>query len=209
MPILPRRRLQTMLDELAPWLTKPQAAHLLSRLDHRDPDSSIPAEYELAVGWALSKAAHLKVEPKYGGRVPDFESADLFSDRPAVIEVVTLSDEGLSDESLMERTANIINQFADQVRRKASKNLHYTFHETSGYRPVRLSVPLGFFTHRSQFWRQRLNATGAAPKRGVCSPCCCGRKTAGSSLRFWSAMWRVGLIKIRVMTMRPGCWRPC
>jgi hypothetical protein len=156
MPILPRRRLQVMLDEFGPWLTRPQAAHLLGRLDHRDPDASIPAEYELAIGWALSKCAQLTVEPKYGRRAPDFESADVFPDRPAVIEVVTLSDEGLSDESLMERTANIINQFADQVRRKASKNLHYTFHETSGYKPVRMKEPMGPFTHRSQFWRQQL-----------------------------------------------------
>jgi hypothetical protein len=156
MPILPRRRLQSMLDELGPRLTKPQASHLRSRLDHRDPDSAIPAEYELLVGWSLSKIANLTVEPKYGRRTPDFESSNLFADRPAVIEVVTLSDEGLSDESLMARTANIINQFADRVRRKASKNLHYTFHEISGYRRVRMRVPIGPFTHKSQFWRQRL-----------------------------------------------------
>jgi hypothetical protein len=146
-----------MLDELGSWLTRSQAAQLLGRLDNnRDPDACIPAEYELAVGWALSKTAQLTVEPKYGRRVPDFESVDLFPDRPAAIEVVTLSDEGLSDEWLMNRVANIINHFADQVRRKASKNLYYTFHETSGYRPVRMRVPIGPFTHRSQFWRQRL-----------------------------------------------------
>ncbi|MBV8979160.1 MAG: hypothetical protein JOZ13_17450 [Alphaproteobacteria bacterium] len=156
MPILSRRRLQSMLDEFGPWLTKPQAAHLVSRLDHRNPDSSIPAEYELLVGWAVSQVADLKAEPRYGRRKPDFESSDLFPDRPAVIEVVTLSDEGLSDESLMQRTANIINQFAARVRRNASRNLHCTFHDRSGYRRVPLREPLGPFTHRSQYWRQRL-----------------------------------------------------
>lgn len=157
MPIFPRRQLQLMLDELGPWLTKSNAADLLGRLEKDDPDQSIPAEYELAVGWALSKHTELAVGPDFG-RVPDFLSRGLFPERPAVIEVTALSDDSFSGQPSMNRTANIINQFADTVRKKASKNLHYTFLETSDYRRVPLKVPLGPFTHKSQYFRTRLTS---------------------------------------------------
>jgi len=147
-----------MLDELGPALDRSQATSLRKRLDSDDPDQSIPAEYELAVGWGLNKITSVEVEPEFGTKNPDYHVKDIFPDRPAVIEVTALSDEALSGAAVMERTANIINQFADSVRRRSSKNLHYTFHETSGFRPVKMRVPLGHFTHRSQYWRKRLTS---------------------------------------------------
>jgi hypothetical protein len=158
MPIFPRRQLQLMLDELGPWLTKAKATDLRNRIESEDPDQCIPGEYELGLGWALSKTAELKISPSFGSKNPDFLSANLFPDRPAVIEVTALSDDPLSGQSSMERTANIINQFANRVRKKASNNLHYTFLETSGYRPVKLKVPIGPWTHRSQYYRKRLTS---------------------------------------------------
>ncbi|HBO42346.1 MAG TPA: hypothetical protein DD670_00075, partial [Planctomycetaceae bacterium] len=159
MPIFPRRQLQLMLDELGPWLSKSKATDLINRIDHEDPDQAIPAEYELGIGWALSKVADVEIGPIFGGKNPDFLSADLFSDKPAVIEVTALSDDALSGESSMERTANIINQFANKVRKKASDNLHYQFLEASGYHPVKLKVPLGPWTHQSQYFRRRLTSS--------------------------------------------------
>ncbi len=158
MPIIPRRQLQLMLDEMSPWLNSSKAADLINRIDHKDPDQSIPAEYELGIGWALSKVADVEIEPVFGGKTPDFLSSNLFSDKPAVIEVLALSDDALSGESSMERTANIINQFSDKVRKKASKNLHYQFLEESGYSPVKLKVPIGPWTHRDQYFRKRLTS---------------------------------------------------
>jgi len=158
MPIFPRRQLQLMLDELGPWLSKSKATDLLNRIEKDDPDQSIPGEYELGVAWGLSKITELQVAPTFGRKNPDFLTTNLFPDKPAVIEVTALSDDALSGQSSMDRTANIINQFADRIRKKASNNLHYTFLETSGYRPVPMKVAIGPWTHRSQYYRQRLTS---------------------------------------------------
>ncbi len=158
MPIIPRRRLQLMLDELGPWLTKAKALDLIGRIDNEDPDQAIPAEYELSLQWAVSRIAELEIDPDFGGRTPDILTDDLFPQQSTVIEVTAISDEPLSGEGAMERTANIINQFADRVRPKASKHLHYTFQETSGYKPAKLKVPFGPFTHQSQYYRKRLTS---------------------------------------------------
>ena len=96
MPIFPRRQLQLMLDELGPWLTRAKATDLVKRIDNVDPDQSIPGEYELAVGWALSKLSDLEIGPPLSQRDPDFLAADLFPGQPSVIEVTALSDDALS-----------------------------------------------------------------------------------------------------------------
>lgn len=141
-----------MLDELGPWLTKAKVHDLLGRLDRDDPDQAIPAEYELALSWALSRLTEVEVEPKIGGKTPDILAPTLFPDQPAVIEVTAMSDDALSGESIMRRTANITNAFANTVRKGASKNLHYEFLESSGYEPVPY---VGGWT-RSRYFRRRL-----------------------------------------------------
>lgn len=147
-----------MLDELGPWLCRSKARDLINRIDHNDPDQAIPAEYELAIGWSLSKIGNFNVEPVFGSKTPDFLSGSLFPEKPTVIEVMALSDDALSGESSMERTANIINQFANRVRKKSSSSLHYSFLDESGYHPVKLSSPIGPWTHRSQYFRRRLTS---------------------------------------------------
>lgn len=158
MPIIPRRQLQLMLDELGPWLAKSKALDLITRLDSDDPNQAIPAEYELGLEWAVSRIAELEIDPEFGGKTPDLSSVDLFPNQPAIVEITALSDDPLSGDSSMERTANIINQFSNRVRRKASDHLHYTFQETSGYRPIKLRVPIGPWTHQSQYYRTRLTS---------------------------------------------------
>lgn len=155
MPIFPRRQLQEMLDGLAPKLTAPKAKDLLRRLDCDDPDQSVPAEYELAVGFALFKVTDMTVAPRFGRSEPDFLSNNIFPGTSAVIEVTALSDDAISGKAAMNRTADIVNQYANTVRHGASNNLHYTFLDMSGFRKVKLAAPIGPFTHKSEFWRKR------------------------------------------------------
>ena len=166
-----------MLDEVGPWLDGAKARDLVRRLDHKsDPDQVIPAEYELAIAWGLSKIADFDFEPLIGTSRPDFIARDLFPDHHAVIEVAALSDDSLSGESAMERTANIINGFADSIRKKASKHLYYQFLETYGYEPQKLKP--GQIWGFSQYYRRRLTSH----KFGL-------DVRHKEQLRFWLSQW--------------------
>ena len=129
MPIFGRRQLQYMLNNLGPWLSQPKAKDLIGRIESRDPDQSIPGEYELALAYGVSQVAGLEIDVLAGTRRPDIFSSDLIPSAPIAIDVTAMSDDPLSGESLMKRAANIINQEAARHRRVASKHLHYTFLE--------------------------------------------------------------------------------
>jgi len=153
MAIFPRRQLQRMLNELGSKLKRP--GDLLARLDNKDPDQVLPAEYELALGWAMSQIADVEVEPSVGGKSPDFLVEGFFPGLTSIIEVAALSDDALSGESSMERTANLIGNFADSVRKRASDHLHFHFLEKSGYDAVQ---PTGQIWGRSTYYRKRLTS---------------------------------------------------
>jgi hypothetical protein len=108
MPIFGRRKLQLMLDELAQHLTASKSTDLLKRLEHKEADQAIPAEYELALTWGVSKVAHLQIERPFGNRAPDIYSEDLLRSAPVAVDVAAISDDSLGDESVMRRAANII-----------------------------------------------------------------------------------------------------
>ncbi len=57
MPIFGRRQLQQMFDELGPWLEEGKAKDLLNRLENVHSNQALPAEYELAITWAVSRIA--------------------------------------------------------------------------------------------------------------------------------------------------------
>ena len=136
MPIIVRRRLQAMLNELGPFLTPSKASDLLKRIENRITDQAIPAEYELMLTWALSKVAHVEVERKFGGRALDIYTSDLLPSAPSAIEVTAISDDSLGDQSLMRRAANIINAAASKIQKRAREHLYYEFLEESGVRPA-------------------------------------------------------------------------
>lgn len=108
---------------------------LLKRLEHKDTNSALAAEAELSVLWAISRVAHMEPEPElpYSGRRPDAYSDDLFSSGPAVIEIRALSDDSFSGKEAMDRTANIISGFADQLRKGAGEHLYFEFNERIYY----------------------------------------------------------------------------
>ena len=68
MPIFARRRLQAMLDTLAPVLGADKGRDLLGRLGNlKDVDQAIPAEMELALLGALGQLGPLEIEPQLAG----------------------------------------------------------------------------------------------------------------------------------------------
>jgi hypothetical protein len=120
-----------MLNELGPWLARSKATDLLKRLENVSPDQAIPAEFELALNWAVTKTASLEIDWPMGKRTPDIYSSDLLPCAPVSVDVAAISDVLLSGRALMRRAARIINRTCDQLR--ASAHLHYTFQERSAY----------------------------------------------------------------------------
>ena len=131
MPIFSRRRLQSMLVELSNHLDTRQKASIVTRIEHRNTKTALAAEAELSLLWAISRVAHLEVEPQIpnSSRRPDASSSDLFPSAPAIIEIRALSDDSFSGKEAMDRTANIIAAFADGIRKGAGKHLYFTFNE--------------------------------------------------------------------------------
>lgn len=133
MPIFTRRQLQLMLNELGPWLVPSKAVDLLKRLEHANPNQAIPAEFELALSWAVRKTAQLEIDRPMGNRTPDIYSPNLLSSAPVSVDVAAISDAALSGEAFMRRAAKIVNRTCDQILEGASSHLHYAFQERSGY----------------------------------------------------------------------------
>jgi hypothetical protein len=136
MPIFGRRQLQHTFDDLGPWFSEFKAKDLLNRLENVDPDQALPAEYELALTWGVSRTASLEIDRRIGGRTPDIYSADFLLGGPIVADVAAISDDALSDESVMMRARNIINNKCNGILKGAGNHLHYTFREESGYSPA-------------------------------------------------------------------------
>lgn len=60
MPIFTRRRLQAMLNDLAPCLDEAKGKDLLRRLENKRVEQALPAEMELALLWVCFKSATSK-----------------------------------------------------------------------------------------------------------------------------------------------------
>lgn len=122
-----------MLDELLPYLDVPKTNDFVSRLESRKTAAALAAEAELSLVWAISKVAHLTVDPELPNSFsrPDALSSDLFASGPAVIEIRAMSDDSFSGKEDMDRTANIIAGYADHLRRGAGKHLYFEFMERS------------------------------------------------------------------------------
>jgi len=136
MPIFSRRRLQAMLDEIAPLLDDEKGGDLLGRLNHRkDVEQVLPAEMELALLWALSGLGHLEVERHWphGAHRPDAFTRSLVPGRECAIEIAAPNDNALSGEEAMDRIALQISNCASKATRGLGAYLYFTFREESGY----------------------------------------------------------------------------
>lgn len=130
MPIFARRRLQGMVDELWPYLEESKGKSLLASLNSQRAKDVLAAEAELSMLWALSKVAHIEIEPELpNGKRPDAFCQDLFASAPAVIEITAVSDDHDSGQMAMERTANLISNFANSIFKNASDHLSFEFRD--------------------------------------------------------------------------------
>lgn len=136
MTIFSRRRLQAMLDELAPVLAKGKGKDLLQRLNNKKAvDQALPAEMELALLWATHSLGEMEVEPAWWGdsKRPDAVTDFLVPGRTAAIEIAATNDNSISGEAEMDAIAQHIGEVASRAKTGIGDYLSYRFGETSGY----------------------------------------------------------------------------
>jgi hypothetical protein len=136
MTILARRRIQSMLQELAPLLGAAKARDLVRRLNNRkDVDQALPAEMELLLLWALRSLGEIEIEPEWwgDGRRPDVVSDDLVPGRAAAIEIAATTDNRISGEEAMDAIALQVCDAADRALKGAGSYLYFTFGQESLY----------------------------------------------------------------------------
>ena len=136
MTIFSRRRLQSMLDELAPALAEGKGKDLLQRLNGKKAvDQALPAEMELALLWATHSLGEMEIEPEWWGdsKRPDAVTDFLVQGRTAAIEIAATNDNSLSGEADMDAIAQQIGNAASRAKASVGDYLNYRFGETSGY----------------------------------------------------------------------------
>jgi hypothetical protein len=135
MPIFARRRLQAMLNDLAPHLTDAKASDFLARLEHKRTQDALAAEVELGLLWGIGQVADIVIDPELPNSTsrPDASSTNLFARAPVVVEITAISDDSFSGQSDMDRAANIMVQFANTVRKGAGEHLYFEYMEKSYY----------------------------------------------------------------------------
>lgn len=131
MAIFARRRLQTMLDELALLMDKEQSRGLVRRMESKEIEQALPAEMELGLTWAIAKLGPIEIEPEWYSekRLPDLFSDDLFPGRETIIEITALSDAVLPADEGMRNASRKLSQEAGKLRRGAGRHLSYYFYE--------------------------------------------------------------------------------
>lgn len=117
-----------MLNDLGSLMTEIQARDLLKRLEHVESKSALAAEIELGLLWALAQVSTVILHPEIGtGRRPEALADNLFPTKKTYVEITAVSDDTFSDKDKMNRAANIICNYADQLRKSSSKNLYFQF----------------------------------------------------------------------------------
>lgn len=131
MPIFARRRLQSMINDLANHLSPVKSRSIINRIEHKNTKDSIAAEIELGLLWGVSRVANLTIEPELSTSTarPDAFSDNLFPHAPALIEITAVSDDTFSGKDKMERAANIICAHANGIRKGSGNHLYFDFSE--------------------------------------------------------------------------------
>lgn len=131
MPIFTRRRLQSMLSELADaGVEAPKLADLRARLENKRVDQALPAEMELGIVWALSKLGGVEIEPRwFGVRRPDAFSTQLIPGSGCAVEITAISDARLAQDDDMRRIATRLVEIANRFRRGSGRHLFFQFAE--------------------------------------------------------------------------------
>lgn len=136
MTIFSRRRLQSMLDDLAPLLAADKGRDILQRLNNKKQvEQALPAELELALLWAIRSLGDIDVEPDWWGdnKRPDAVTDTLVPGHTTAIEIAAPNDNAISGEEAMDAIALQISNVADRARKGAGDYLYFRFREESGY----------------------------------------------------------------------------
>lgn len=135
MPLFARRRLQSMLAEIALHLDDAKARDLVRRLEDKRVDQVLPAEMELALLWALSRVGEIHIEPEWWAdtKRPDAWTKVLVPGEPAVVEIAAPNDNAISGEAVMDTIALRFSEHASRYRRGVGEYLYYSFGSESGY----------------------------------------------------------------------------
>ncbi|MDH7975438.1 hypothetical protein QH494_24895 [Sphingomonas sp. AR_OL41] len=136
MAIFARRRLQAMLDGLAPLLDEAQALDLVRRLESKEIEQALPAEMELGLIWGIAQLGHVEIEPPWystGKRLPDLLSDALVADRETIVEITALSDAVLPADRGMRNASRKLSQEAGRIRKGAGRYLSYYFFEETAW----------------------------------------------------------------------------
>lgn len=131
MAIFARRRLQTMLDELAPLMDGEQSRDSVQRMESKKIEQALPAEMELGLTWAIAKLGPIEIEPEWYSekRLPDLFSDDLIPGHETIIEITALSDAVLPADEGMRNASSKLSEEASKLRRRAGRYLSYYFYE--------------------------------------------------------------------------------
>jgi len=131
MPIFTRRRLQSMLNELAPQLAGSKTQDLVNRIESKQIEQALPAELELGVIWGLGQIGPIEVEPEwYSERTaPDVLSENLFEGHQTIVEIAGLSDSALPGDKGMRNASRKLSLEANKIQRGAGEFLSYFFFE--------------------------------------------------------------------------------
>ncbi|RSY81073.1 hypothetical protein DAH66_15385 [Sphingomonas koreensis] len=135
MTIFARRRLQAMLDALAPALSGEKGRDILRRLNDKRTEQALPAEMELALLWTIQSLGDLEIEPSWWGdsRRPDAVTNTLVAGKTAAIEIAAVSDNAISGEEVMDAIAVQICSVADRSLKGSGNYLYFRFAAESGY----------------------------------------------------------------------------
>lgn len=131
MTIFARRRIQSMLDELAPSFTGSKGVDVLNRLNNEEKvDDALPTEMELALTWAVSSLGPLEIEPAWWeGRTPDIVTETLITGVTTAIEIYAPNDNSIAGEEAMDAIALQIMAAADSEKKGCGDYLYFRFGE--------------------------------------------------------------------------------
>lgn len=132
MAIFTRRRIQAMLNDLAPFLDIKKRSDLVGRLNNKRVEQAIPAEMELALIWAMRDLDCLEIEPEWwvDGKEPDAYVEGLMAG-PAMVEIASVSDNSISGENVMDRCSQTIITYANSLKKGFGDHLYFSFAETA------------------------------------------------------------------------------
>lgn len=136
MTIFARRRIQSMLDTLAPVLGPEKGRDLLRRLnDPKKVEQALPAEMELALLWTIQSLGEMEIEPEWWGdsRRPDAITNAFVEGRTTAIEIAATTDNAISGEEDMDAIAVQISEVASRASKGTGHYLYFRYREESGY----------------------------------------------------------------------------